>query len=418
MQIAGSVLGTTREEILDRAARHYFSCGLNDGASSLCKENFKYGIAKIHMAQEHLGMTPDAFFLSTPDETISRNAGRWNAGFGYGGKLTWGDGSDKVVFIGTKPNYCGILVGGLNTIPEPKELIARINDFLKEEIFIDDFQIQSDFAKSNHFIDLFKVEPFTEEEKHAIGQTDAKIPGYIFMIHGSCPELRAENPKGVGLYYNDSKTLDAMATKLQTPFGPVRYIVDADARDYMAFCRYADDFSKRKRRKVASLLFGSYKEISNTTHQGLANMNSILLGAQDTMDPDASMNLFPIALRGDLPAYLMEGMPNLTAEIIEAMGFTKRAEALGLGSRLRNANIMPHGGGYKFDDIASVTQVLHIKGRRYFVCEMENDVGIKIVEEVSALEFSYRGKTVVKKTVDVGMGRPVFKLVPKYVLKI
>ena len=123
-------------------------------------------------------------------------------------------------------------------------------------------------------------------------------------------------------------------------------------------------------------------------------------------------------LRGDLPAYLFEGKENLNDDVIESLGFSKRAERHGLLEKIEQANVIPHGGGYKFDDVCSVIRVFTVDDKRFFVCDMENDAGMKIVEDVAALEFSYRGKHVVKKTIELDLGDPVVKLAPKFVLKI
>ena len=96
----------SKENLLQRAKEYIFSSGLNDGASKLCKANMKYGLAQFHLIQEKHGFEPKATFISSPDETISRNNFRWNSGLGYGGRLNWGDGHDKLIFLNVKPNCC------------------------------------------------------------------------------------------------------------------------------------------------------------------------------------------------------------------------------------------------------------------------------------------------------------------------
>ena len=103
----------SKDDLLTRAEQYMFSTGLRDGATDLCKANMKYGLAKIHWVQERLGFKPDATFISTPDMTISRNATRWKSGFGYGGKVSWGSGDAELIILNSKPNSCGMLVGGL-----------------------------------------------------------------------------------------------------------------------------------------------------------------------------------------------------------------------------------------------------------------------------------------------------------------
>ncbi len=96
-----------KEEFLSQAEKHIFSMGLGDSGSKLCKANMKYGLAKIHYWQESSGITPKATFISTPDMTVTRNVNRWRAGFGYGGKISWGKGDEEIIVLNTKPNACG-----------------------------------------------------------------------------------------------------------------------------------------------------------------------------------------------------------------------------------------------------------------------------------------------------------------------
>lgn len=395
-----------RSALLKRAGAHYFSTGMNDGASYLSRENMKYGLAKMHLAQEKYGLEPSASFITTPDETVTRNLSRWKAGFGYGGKLEWGSGKDKFIILDTKPNSCGMLVGGLNELPEPKELIERIHN-AKRELYVDDLPMDWDLYKGNHFIDLFKVNRRS---------MDLEIPDYAFIIHGSVSELRGETEKGMGLYFDKSETLREKAQVIETEVGKLHILLDSNAEEYFQFYQYSEEFAKKKRELVAEAIFGKYQTIANVTHQGLLNYNTLLLGTQNVKDPNAKV--FPIALRADLPAFLMRGLENLDDEIIEALGFVKRAEKLGVMDRLRHANILPHGGGYAFKDIINVIDVIEIKNQRYFILDMQNDVGNKICSDVREMEFDYRGKGVVLRTVELGFGEIMARLIPHYVLKI
>lgn len=397
----------SKQELLNRAKKHYFTLGLDDGASSLCKWNYKYGLAKIHLAQETLGLEPNATFISTPDETISRNKARWESGYGYGGKLTWNDTPEKLIFVDTKPNACGMLVGGLDELPKPQEIIKNINEIFLEDFYIDDVKIKWDFKKGNHFIDVFKTEQ-VENKKES--------PRYTFIIHGSAPELKGETQKGIGLYYDNSKTLREMSQKIETPFGPLYYLEGDNAKDYMEFFKFAKQYAAKKREKAAEKLFGKFKKLSNPMHQGLKNYNELLLGAQYINEPGEK--LFPVALRSDLPAYLVTGLPNLTDEQIEDLGFEKRAKTLNVYNRLFNFNTLPHGGGYSLPHISKVINVEEIDYDRFFVCEQENEDAITILSDPTEIQFQYRGKKVVNRLVDLGLGKIAIKMFPRFVLKI
>jgi len=401
-----------RDEILVRARQHIFSTGLDDSAHRLCIENMKYGLAKIHHIQSEFGLEPNAIFVGAPDATVTRNLRRWSYGFGYGGKLSWGDGSEKLVILDTMPNACGMLVGGLHEIPDLTDLLGRINDLLAETKFIDGVQIEWDFAVSNHFIDIYELRPSTtHQELHY---------NYAFIIHGSVPELKGDNETEFkfGLYHHKSPHLSEYAEIVETPFGDARILTDAAAMNYMKFYEFAASLSMKKREIAAEFLFDDFGEICNPIHQGLLNMNEIVLGCH-AID-NAKGKIFPLALRADLPAYLLEGLPNLNEEVIEYLGFEKRAEKYGVMERLTNANILPHGGGYDFPHLLRVKHVIEESdNHRYFVTDMgtghESEMVFRSPRE---LQFSYRGRQVLARTLELGLGNVAANLMPRIVLKV
>ncbi|MHA1908308.1 MAG: hypothetical protein ACW98Y_13500 [Candidatus Thorarchaeota archaeon] len=373
----------------------------------------KYGLSKIHCVQNELGLAPDATFLGAPDATITRNVMRWTFGFGYGGKLSWGNGSEKLVFLDTLPNACGMFVGGINEIPEMKGLLRRTNDVLSEQKEIDGIELEWDFAISNHFIDIFELKPST---------TDHELNfKYAFIIHGSVPEVKGDNSTRFefGLYHHKSSRLSEIMQIKETPFGDVRILTGNEAEEYLKLYEFAASLSKKKRQLAAKLLFDDYDEISNPIHQGLLNFNEIALGCHITKN-DNDNNLFPMALRADLPAYLMEGQPNLNHDVIEYLGFEKRAEKFGVLERLTKANILPHGGGYEFPHLLRVKEVLEMSDhQRYFVTDMvtshESEMAFRTPRE---LQFSYRGRQVLARTLELGLGSVAANLMPRIVIKV
>lgn len=175
-----------------------------------------------------------------------------------------------------------------------------------------------------------------------------------------------------------------------------------------------DEFTKKKRALAAKMLFGDFKEITNDTHQGMLNIDEVLLGCHYIEGGD----LYPVTLRGDLPAYLVRGRPNLSPETIENLGFEKRARRLGLYERLRKANIIPHGGGYTFPDILGVSRVITVGDTRYFEVEMADGMGKQIISDVKELPFQYRGRSVLMRSIEVGLTEIAAKLIPQYVIKV
>ena len=396
-----------KEEILRKAKQHCFFIGLNDSGAELCKANTVYGIAGIHHVQKQLGISPNATFISTPDMTITRNTSRWGSGFGYGGKISWGAGDNDLIILDTKPNACGMLVGALDKPPDIVKLIKKLHGLEASKMVMDGIEVSWDFYKSNHFIDVFRLEP--------VAKLDQSLPPYAFIIHGSADEFRQDNDAGFGIYYDTSRQLGEMAECIETPLGEFHILTGSAARKYLERYRCAENFSKKKRRVAAELLFGEFIEISNETHQGLVNMNEIVLGCHYLND---HATLFPLTLRPDLPAYLVKGNPSLSSESIELLGFEKRAKSLGVYERLLNADIFPHGGGYVLPDILAVDRVIEVDGKRYFEVEMQNDRGKKIISSVRELPYEYRGRKVVLRALEIGLMDIVAKLIPEYVLKI
>ncbi len=398
------LLKDDREGLLSRARRHIFSLGVGDIGSAMCRINMQYGLAKIHWMQEELGLEPKATFVSAPDETITRNVYRWGNGMGYGGKISWGEGKEKVLVLDVMPNTCGMLVGGLDELPSYEKLVQRVHEVLKEDILLDGIKIQWDFGKGDHFIDLFKVTKLN----------GAEIPPYAFIIHSGNQELKGDNPKGPGLYLHMSKALQDTAESISTPFGEIHVLLDGDVESYWRFYVYAEKFSKRRRLTAAKELFDDFTVIANVTHQGLLNRNEVILGVQNSLEK----SLLPIATRAGLPSFLVKGRRNLSEENIENLGFTRRSQKLGVYHRLKNANIVPHGTGYTFPEILSVLEVKEIEGKRYFVVDMQNSVGQEIMDNPRSLPYTFRGQAVILRSLELGLCEIVARLVPEYVVKI
>ena len=408
---SNKVLDLSKKELLERTSQFIFSTGLNDGASRLCKANMKYGLAQLQVIQEKYGFEPMATFISSPDETISRNNFRWSSGLGYGGRINWGNGKGKLIFLNMKPNCCGILVGGLTKLPDPFDIIKEIDKIKSMELYHEDILINWDYDVSNHFINCFELKNLS----------DLKLPPYVFLIHGSAPEFR-NDLHGVGLYVDQSPILKQMAIEETTPFGKQYILTDSEAKEYMKFHLKALKFSNIKRELIAKQIFGNdFYVICNQPHQFLKDYNNMYLGCccTDTSCELVENNIFPTVLRADIACYLFQGKPNLSEQVIKTFNFKKNAEKFGLMDLLKNADILAHGGGYSFPDIKRVQKVLEYKDQRYFVCELREDTSkLKIVRNVKELQFEYRGRDVILKSLQLDLGEIIARLNPIFSLKL
>ena len=408
-----NVSDLAKSDLLDRANQFIFSTGLNDGASKLCRANMKYGLAQFHLIQEKYGFEPKATFITSPDETISRNAFRWNSGIGYGGRLNWGSGNEKIVFLNVKPNCCGILVGGLDEPVDPYNLITQIDKIKNTNLFHDGIELKMDFGTSNHFINCYETKNLS----------DHNLPPYMFFIHGSAPEFMGDNGgEQLGLYVDKSSTLNDLALSVNTKFGKQNILLDSDAKIYNDFNKKAQRFSSSKRIVIANELFGDdFLVICNQPHQFLKDFNNMYLGCNctDLMCESIINNIFPTTLRADLPAYLFSGKQNLSETTIKNLQFEERARRLEVFNNLWNVNILPHGGGYTLPDIGDVNKIFEYGDDRYFICELSRDAKkLKIIRNVQNLQYGYRGRKIILKTLQLKLGDLIARLKPIFSLKV
>lgn len=406
--ISPSLNDRERKDRIERAAQHIFYTEPADVGAQLCLENIKYGLAKMHCVQEQLGLKPDATFVASPDVTITVNPYRWNNGFGYGGKFSWGDGDDEIVFLETKPNCCGMFVGGLDKLPKKESVMRNAVKMKQEKCKIDDIKIKWNLEKGNHFIDVYELRPLGSYHK---------FPPYAFMLHTSGAELKTETHLGPGLYIDKSPVLHDMAEFVKTPFGESPVLTGAKAKEYYQFYKVAADFAYRRRKRAAELLFGEFELIVDATHQGLTSQNAIAVGT-NALSGARGKNIFPLALQPDLPSYLVEGCQNYRHDMIEQLGWKDRAIDLGVYHRLENADLLPHGAGYNFPQLEKVLRVHEVNGRRIFEVKSRRGEGVELFGDLNNIPFEYRGTEILDRTVALGLGKPVAELIPLYVYKI
>lgn len=391
---------------LEQARRLIFAMGLDDSAARLCAANMAYGLAKTNHVLSQLGYPPDATFIATPDMTITRNTARWQSGFGYGGKVQWGDGDRPLLVLDVKPNGCGMLVGGLTHKPNPQDVVERLDQLKASRVSLSGLEISWDFGRGNHFIDICQVQA---------ADTDRPLPPYAFVMHSSCPELHTESALGPGSYWDSSPALQRQARLFDTPWGELHVLLDDAVQRFVDFWARADHFAGERRLLAARHCFGDFELISNETHQGMQGGNAVLLGCHDSQPADGS--LLPVMVRSDLPGYLFEGLPNLTDSVIDSLGFRERAAEAGVLHRLQNANVIPHGAGYAIPHLRDVLRVIEVDNQRYFEMSTIEDRTTEMVQDLHDIQQRYRGRQPVLKAIECGLGRMVARLTPLHVIK-
>jgi len=398
-----------KKALIDASTKRIFSFGPRDLASALAYENMRYGLGKIMYALDDY----DVSCVFGPDATVTRNVERWESGFGYGAVIRWP--KKGIFFPEIKPNACGMLLAKIDELPSREDIIRRMSEVAEAELFLDGVRLKPDFGHGNHFFEFYSV----LESSPDVGDVVPKDSFYV-LLHGSAPEKKAE-------FYGSTDCEE----RVMTPMGEVSYLEGAVGKDYYRRWVDLEDFSKRRREYILKEVIGDYKVVSNTTHQGLTKENEMRLGCYNSVEK----NLFPVAMRWDIPVYVFRGKPNMSEEVIGRVGFRARAEETGMLERLEQTNILPHGGGYKVDLEYTKINVVNGGRRNHFVLSgakpassvsemIDNSkrgvssFGEMVIMNPRELPYDYRGLSVIEKTMEYELGTPVAKLQPLMTLKV
>ncbi|KXA88733.1 hypothetical protein AKJ57_06410 [candidate division MSBL1 archaeon SCGC-AAA259A05] len=398
------------EGLLQLSEERIFSMGPRDLSSALSYKNMIYGLGKMISVLEG-----NVYCVLGPDASITRNKKRWSSGFGYGGVIHWKD--ENVMFPEIRPNACGMLLMGLRELPDKDELIKKAVKLNENGIVLDGIEIEPDFGAGNHFFEFYDPLELPDGSSDALSSYD-----YFAILHGSGPELK-----------NSIYSYAEEGERVKTPLGEITVLEDGEVDEYYKRWKELEDFSKRRRELLAERIVGEFGSISNYTHQGMFSINEARLGCYDTIDESEGNRLFPVALRWDCPVYIFEGKENLSEEILDRLEFRERAERLGLVDALKNINILPHGGGYEIGLNYQNVEVTNTNFGNVFMLsnpepagslrEIKPGTGIAEfggmnVTNPRELPYTYRGKKIVRKTMELDLSDLVGKLRPLMTLKI
>ena len=405
-----SDLKADSDKILKESKRHIFSTGVEDSAHDLTELNCTFGLAKMLIAQEELGFDKSAFFVSTPDQTVTRNVDRWESGISYGGIYNWGNDKDKITFPDIRPNACGMLVAGLWEKQDENILLKRLIDQTKKETQIAGMPVEWDMFKSNHFLDIFE----TVEVKDGVS---FDYP-YALVLHMGCPEMKTESGVGFGLYEDWSLIESDDVRIVRTPYGDIPILMDGMAEKYLNLALFADQFSNERREVLVNMLFEDAEIIYNDVHQCLKGLNTAYIGTHD-LRKYSTKDLIPVTFNADYPAYLFTKTPNLNPEIIDKLNFTEISKELGIYEKFKEVDFLPHGGGYALSEKSTCDSVFQLKdGARLYRMKMAKTGSHFWIRNPSQIPFYYRDKKVFDKTIELELGVPQVELNPQIILKI
>jgi hypothetical protein len=213
---------------------------------------------------------------------------------------------------------------------------------------------------------------------------------------------------------DESQELQRCARSVDTPWGRLAVLTGDEARAYYRFCADVQAFNHRRRRLFGELLFGPHTEVCNATHQGLRAPGVFHLGSYWFDDPSA---LFPLTLGPDQPVYLLRPRPSFGHAAIEALGWRERAETEGLLDVIREANMLPHGGGYDFPELARVVRVEEQGAERAFIATRRDGGPEVLIDNIRSLPFAYRGAEVLERLLELELATLVARYRISFVIK-
>jgi len=401
------------EELLKLAEKHIFSLSIRDLASALSYENMRYGMARMMYALD----SEDVLCVFGPDATITRNIGRWQAGFGYGAVLRWRE--KGMYFPEMRPNACGMILAKMDELPSQEEVIERIAQVEESDIYLGDTRLETDFGKGNHFFELYKTLEVSPDIEDRMPSTS-----YYAIMHGSGQERRDVMYGAV----DDGEWV-------KTPLGKISVLSGSMGKKYYRNWLEYNEFSKKRRETLIKEVLGDLEILSNLTHQGLFRKNEIRLGVHDSMDVSYPPGeaILPVALRWDLPLHIFKGKRSLSEEVVKRAGFYEKANETGSMKDLMDVNILPHGGGYKVQMPYTKIKTVHTSMGNSFILqgmkpaskvdEMSpkkniSEFGTMIISNPRELPYTYRGESVIRQIMTYDLGTEVAKLQPMMTLKI
>lgn len=398
-------------KLIERARNEIYSWATNDLTCQLAKEVMCIGLAKVKIFYNELGFDPNnVIVVFGPDGSVTRNKTRFNEGVGYGCIVAT---KDFIFPSLLHPNGCGFGLFRLEELPSLSELMRRLNILKKGGIPIDGQQGKWDVWKSNHFIDILRL----DEVNPNYSQYDEWLSqGYYVLIHSS-QQIETKRLS----HWNAEEF-----TQVDTPFGTIEGLADESLKEYLRFFQKVEDYSKKKRTSIAIELFGEKNVncIANPTHQGYYQENNYFvmrLGLYNSLNHTGEKNLplFPLAFNGYSFIYLYEGQPNVNERHWTNNQY-QRAKDMRHVDFLKQANILPHGGGYKLMYPFATARSVIIDGLNYFqLLDARSSESQMLIQNIEALEYGYRGPTEILPLVDqLELGKRVARFVPTRVIKL
>ncbi len=396
--IRGSHLLKRKElnEKIRNAEKYIFSLGINDSAEKIGRINATLYLAKMHYIQEKLGYKPRAMIIGGPDFTFQTAPHKFYASVPEGCKIIWGDGAYDLIFNDMESDFCGMLVGAVRNDLGLERLLDTLYRMKEKNIEIDGKKILlRNFSSGSHFLNLYEV-----ENQEVLG-----LPEMVAVLHTSSDEMR-------DLLLNFTRE---RSEEIQTPLGKSYVLQGDDAREYARRCKYASDFSKRKRKLLFEEIFGSNEILTNQNHYELTGLNEAVIGCNNVTKEG---EVFVLTLADGLSAYLVKGKMNISPKKIREIMSGPREIEEWVYDNLRKANILPHGGGHKLNKIDSVAKVILYPSGKVIVTKSDSEPNTTAYVNMKEISRGYRSEPILDRVRSLKLGDPYATLRSIYGIKV
>jgi len=380
-----------REEFDERmsfAKKYVFSLGVEDVAEEIAGENAKFFIANMHFVQEKLGYEKRAMIVGAPNFTFQTSSNKFRNGIPEGARFTWGNRYD-IVPADLDFDFCGMLAGVVEDDLSLQNTLNSLHEMRDRTYEIDCIEIgKSLFWPGGHFLKLFEVKDYKALD----------LPEHVAVLHTSSNEMR-----------NRLRDLVRERTeKIESPFGGTRVLTGKHAREYEKLCRYASDFSKRKRQLLFEEIFDG-ETIANHNHYDLKGMNEAIVGCDVVDEREISV----ISLTDK--AYLVKGKKNLSPEKIEQCFGSKPIEEWAY-DYLLNLDIVPHGGGHSLPEVGRLERIIFYPEGRVFVLKCGSSM--EAHEDFWNISRGYRIEGILERALSLGLADHYATLNLIYTIKV
>lgn len=368
---------TSLDDALVRAAEATIDWAARDAAGHAALQLSHYAIARLHALEEALGERPSARCVVGPDSSPSRNPERLASGFTTGGCVAWE--REDLVVLDMLPNCCGMTLARVEISSSVETYFEALSEFAANPPEIDGRRVTVDLNRKNHFMGIFSGEK----------------GDYYAVVHCSAPEYRGSHDARLGLNWVESAALRDRMKLLETPAGPIRYLLGEDAERFLAVAAEAASFAEVKRRLMLERVFGPATEVVyGALHQGYYRGGRVALGAQVRRPGEGTC----VFLLGPFePSYLVGSGPEAVDRSAHGSAFSEA--------------MLPHGGGYSWPDIDDVR--VRYDRDSGFLFDLQSGSGTRfITRSLESIPFEYRGRESLDKACEVGMCTVSAKLTP------